>query len=72
LVATVFGQLGYVLASYYLGAEIAAFTDRFLGWLSEHVVAATAACVAAVGLQLGLRVRRKARARRGRVDPPRP
>ncbi|MCA9536743.1 MAG: hypothetical protein KC593_23835 [Myxococcales bacterium] len=68
LLATTFGQLGYVLASYYFGVELGSLTDRFLDWLREHLLATTLLCVAAVGLQLVSRVRRRAREQRARGD----
>ncbi len=63
LLATCFGQFFYTLASYYFGTEIAEFTDAFLVWLSAHLLETTAVCVALVGVQVVLRMRRNARKR---------
>ena len=67
LLATCFGQLFYVLASYYFGNEISELTDAFLIWLRAHVLETTAVCVAAVALQVVLRMRRNAKKRAAAV-----
>ncbi|MEZ4324342.1 MAG: hypothetical protein R3B40_03930 [Polyangiales bacterium] len=66
LAGTTLGQVGYVLLSFYFGREVGDVTDRFLVWLRDHVVHATLVCVGAVGLQVVLRLRRRARERRAR------
>jgi membrane protein DedA with SNARE-associated domain len=63
LIATSFGQLFYVLVSYYFGREISGLTDAFLVWLSAHIVETTVVCVVGVAVQLLVHVWRNARRR---------
>lgn len=63
LPAMALGQLGYITASYYVGDSLSAWTGPFIQFLSEHLVASTAVCVAAVaGQQLWSRWRERGRA----------
>lgn len=48
LCATILGHTLWVGATYYLGALLAAFTDRLLGFLSSHLLESTLICIALV------------------------
>jgi membrane protein DedA with SNARE-associated domain len=59
LIAMGLGQMGYVAVGYYFGETIAAWTDLLVGFLQEHMVAATAVCVTLVLIQQAIALWRR-------------
>jgi len=49
--AMLLGQALYITAGYYLGDAVTEWTQPFVRWLTEHIVASTLVCVALVGAQ---------------------